>query len=208
MKKFLPVLLMLLVIFIAGQVFSQEMKATTETGNEVVLYSNGTWEYNETDEVEISSEYTRPKSAQKHYKGERGTYGIRLDDKLWKPATMVEGSDAEFEFDHVNGDGYAMIIFERIEMNIDALKEIALENAKSVSTNAKIVLEEKRIVNRTEILCLQIEATIQSIEFVYYNYYYVGDTGTIQLITFTGKNLFDEYKSDFENLLNGFEVYK
>jgi hypothetical protein len=53
---------------------------------------------------------------------------------------------------------------------------------------------------------LQIRGTIQSIPFVYLGYYYSGQEGSIQLLTYTASNLFDEYRHDFQELLDGFVV--
>jgi hypothetical protein len=39
---------------------------------------------------------------------------------------------------------------------------------------------------------------------VYNGYYYSGEDGIVQFLTFTGKSLFGEYEKDFYNLLNGF----
>jgi len=41
---------------------------------------------------------------------------------------------------------------------------------------------------------------------VYYGYYYGGNEGTIQVITYTGKNLFNKYQQELTNFLNGLVV--
>jgi len=54
----------------------------------------------------------------------------------------------------------------------------------------------------------KIEGTIQSIPFKYYGYYWSGKSGTVQFLTYTAQNLFDEALPDFSELLNGFVVTK
>jgi hypothetical protein len=51
-------------------------------------------------------------------------------------------------------------------------------------------------------------AKVQGIPFTYMYDLYTGDAGTIQILTFTGQNLVNEYRADIETLLNGFEVVK
>ncbi len=73
-------------------------------------------------------------------------------------------------------------------------------------TDGKYTFEEKRNINGNEVLCTKLEGKFQSIPFTFFNYYYVGDIGTIQIITWTYSELFDEYKNDLTDFLNGFEV--
>ena len=99
-----------------------------------------------------------------------------------------------------------MVISERIAVPMSSLKDLALANAKQAAPDAHIVLDEKRIVNGKEVTCLQIEGTVQGIAFIYYGYYYGGPEGTLQVLTYTGKNLFAEFKPDLEDFLNGTQI--
>ena len=99
-----------------------------------------------------------------------------------------------------------MVLSEGISIPISSLKKIALENAKAVAPDSKIVSEETRIVNGKEVLCLILEGTVEQIPFTYYGYYYGGKQGTIQVITFTGQSLFAKYKKEFTEFLNGLEI--
>jgi hypothetical protein len=53
---------------------------------------------------------------------------------------------------------------------------------------------------------MQITGTAQGIPFHYYGYYYTGKLGSVQVITYTGESLFEEYKPEFDELLNGLEL--
>ena len=70
----------------------------------------------------------------------------------------------------------------------------------------EIVKEEYRMVNGQRVLHMQFDASSKGIKFTYTGYYYSNETGTTQLLCYTGKNLFKDYKQDFENMLNGFAV--
>jgi len=101
-----------------------------------------------------------------------------------------------------------MAIIERISMPISTLKGIALENAKKVAPDAKVAFEEERVANGVKILAMHIEGTIQGISFTYYGYYWTGKAESLQVITYTGQNLFSEFESDFTKLLNGVVITK
>jgi len=88
------------------------------------------------------------------------------------------------------------------------LKMAAIANAKKIAPDIEVIQEEIRIVNEQKILCLKMNATIQGIAVSYVNYYYSGKVGAVQLMAYTGQNLFEEYKQDLFDLLNGFEVYQ
>lgn len=192
---------------------SQDITAKTEDGKDVILHPDGTWNYATTEEPQFLSPSIKPQSSKKLVKGKRGTYGIWIDENKWSMSDVPCNPAAEFCFAHIAGEGYAMVIDEGIQMPLEQLKNIALENAKKAAPDEKaapdvrIILEKKRFINNTEILYMQMEGTVQSIPFNYLGYYYTGEAGTIQIITYSAKDRIDEFESDFIDFLNGFEVY-
>ena len=106
----------------------------------------------------------------------------------------------------MDGDGYAIVIAERLQMPLEGLRDLALNNARNAAPDAQIVSQETRRVNGRDVMVLQIRGTLQAIRFVYLGYYYAGPEGTIQLLTYTAANLFDEYKPQFEQLLDGLTI--
>ena len=182
------------------------LNATTDDGRKVVLYSNNTWKFApETVAASAASGgHSRPASATSVVDIHAGVTRLSYDPARW---TQEAGTDrTKMTFQHADGDGYALIIRERLQMSLDALKEIALSNAVQAAPDARIVFEEPRVVNGTKVLCLIIEGTTSGVAFTYYGYYYSGKSGIVQIVTYTGQNLFEEYKPDFEDFLNGFEV--
>lgn len=71
------------------------------------------------------------------------------------------------------------------------LIQLALENAKAVAPDAKITKQEYRIVNGNKVIYLEIDGTIQGINFKYLGYYYSNISGSTQYITYTGASLVD-----------------
>jgi TRAP-type mannitol/chloroaromatic compound transport system substrate-binding protein len=87
---------------------------------------------------------------------------------------------------------------------IDNLLAIALGNAKAAAPDAQITKQETKIVNGREVTAATISGTIEGIHFVYYSYYYSGKGGVVQVVTYTGANLLDEYRPELDQFLDGF----
>jgi hypothetical protein len=183
----------------------QEIKAQTEDGKEVILYPDGSWRYRATDQPQPLSSTIKIQSPKKLIVGKRGTYGIRIDENTWRISEVKFNPVAEFCFAHARGDGYAMIIDEAIQMPLETLKNVALENAKKAVPDAQIIFEEKKTIHNNELLYIKMSGTVQSVPFIYLGYYYSGNAGTIQLITYTAQALFDKFESDCIDFLSGFE---
>lgn len=189
-------------------VISAQEKAVTETGAEVVLYADGTWSYldSETGAKEIpvnKKAFKKSKNASFLLKSSRVNLGFWLDPKKWSFKKAANNEDAEYELQLRDGDLYGMIITEKVEIPLEALKDIAIENGRAVAPDLKIVKEEYRTVNGAKVLLIQMNGTTQGIKFSYYGYYYSNSNGTIQFVTYTSQNLLDTYVNDCEELLNG-----
>jgi hypothetical protein len=200
-------LLLASVLVLAPELRAQSpIRATTDDGRKVLLYANNTWKFASEPARQTSQggTFSKPGSAARTVDIHPGATRLSYDPDLWTPESSTDRTKLMFQ--HNNGDGYAMVIKERLQMTLDALKEIALTNAVQAAPDARIVHEEIRTVNGAKVLCLTIEGTTSGIAFTYFGYYYTGKAGIVQLVTYTGQNLFEEYKPDFENFLNGFEV--
>ncbi len=206
MKK---ALLLLISLFFVNLIQAQQ-KAVTETGEEVILYNDGTWKYKNEDQV---SEKEIPTNPNKFMKDKESTFllkssklnvGVYINPKIWSFKKAIDNPDAEFELQLKDGDLYGMIIAEKVEIPLETLKSLALENGKASAPDLKIVKEEYRIVNGLKVLLLQLNGNMQGIKFSYYGYYYSSTNGTVQFVTYTSQNLLDSYKPESEKLLNGF----
>ena len=185
-----------------------QLKAVTENGDEVTLYDDGSWSYNE-EQIEPlairtnNQSFEKDKSATFLVKSKRNTFGFWNDPKLWTLSKSGANEDVEYFLQMKDEDLYAMLISEKIEIPVENLREIAFQNAKNVASDLKIVDEEYRKVNGLDVLMLQMDGTIQGIKFSYYGYYYSNSEGTVQFVTYTAQNLLKGYKDDCEKLLNG-----
>ncbi len=135
-------------------------------------------------------------------------FALDLPPDTWKKQDRPNNKAAEVEFVHKDGDVFALVIAERIKIPLEMLKKSVIGNLQSIDENAKIVSEEKRMVHGKEVLRMVMEATVQGFEATYLGYYYSDDDGSIQVLTYTGTNLFKEARPDMEAFVNGFEVLK
>jgi len=181
---------------------AQAISATTADGRRVILNPDGTWRWAE----QAAGRGTIPAGSQKLLNGKRVPYGIWFNEGKWAAKEDAAQGARTYMLTHTRGDGYAMVIEERLEASLDALRRVAIENAKKAAADATVVREERRQVNGLEVLLLQIDATINQIPFSYLGYYYTGAQGAVQIVTFTGRNLLREYEPDFLDLLNGFVI--
>jgi hypothetical protein len=190
--------------------FSQNtVRARTEAGKEVILFPDGTWKYVDESKAPVSnSGYTKPSSAKTLFKPKRGNFGIWYDESKWKISQPGSTDTTRIQFNLLDGDGYALIVAEGIPIPTSALKKVALENAKNVAPDTKLITEETRVVNGHDVTVLKFKGTVNEIPLRYLGYYYGGKQGSIQFITFTAQGLFEKYEKVFIDFLNGLEVYE
>jgi hypothetical protein len=207
--KVIVILNILIVIFINDS-YSQRIAVIKDSGKEVELNDNGTWQFvydDPTGSIKLDTLIlSKPKESEFLVRSNKLKYGIWINKKKWNyTKSPVDGSTpTEYKFRLLGEDAYGMIIAEKIELPIENLMDIAVENAKDAAPDIEVTKRECRIVNSVLLYSLQMEGTIQGIKFVYFNYYYSDENGSIQFLTYTSKKLFMTYKPDMEALLNGF----
>ncbi len=206
MARVLSVLIVLLVlVFIGGQAYSQDLKAKTETGRQVELKSDGTWKFLDSKPTTAAAgAYQKSENAKNVYTAKGGKVSLYFDSTKW----IQEKSDdpEKISFEYREGDLYGLMISERLALPISTLRDIAIKNAQSAAPDVKVVHEENRKVNGVNLLCMQMNGTINGIKFTYYGYYYAGKSGSIQLLTYTSQNLFQESLPAMTEFLNGLVV--
>lgn len=197
-----------LLLFIYSFCFCQKY-ATSDDGKRVKLNANGTWEYAKEPLTGTKIEekhFNKPALANTLLKSKKNNFAVWYDPSKWKVSNKLDNENAEFELSLKGEDGYCMAISERIQVDIENLKNIALKNAQEADPNATIDQEEDRIVNGKKIKMLKILCTVQSIKFVLLGYYASDESGTIQLVCYTAQNLSKNYEKDFWDILNGLTV--
>lgn len=202
------VALLIPMLLCASAAYSQETLAVTEDGRKVLLNSNGSWRpFGSTAPVAPSpakSPFQKAAGASSVYKSKGDKFQVWYNPSKWHQKKSAENDKPTFE--HKDGDIYAMILAERFSMTLDALKDLAIQNAQNVAPDVRVTHEEERVVNGKKILCMSFEGTISGVPFTYFGYYYAGKNGIIQLITYTAQNLFEEYRGEMTEFLNGLKI--
>ena len=196
-------------IIMTTQLINAQINGVTETGDEVILYQDGTWKFLsdvliEDETIKLNKKnFTKDIKATFLVKSKKTNVGIWINPKKWSFNKGTDDTAAEFQFQKKGNDIYAMLITEKEQIPIETLKAIAHKNAKSVAPDTKIIKEEYRFVNGNKILMMQMLGTIQGLKFVYTGYYFSSSAGTIQLLTYTKENLVNDYIAEIEMFLNG-----
>ena len=188
--------------------------AVTERGDSVILFANGSWDYysnylsedyGEIPEIHMNeASFSKPNASKTKIEGSNGTYEIWYNDKVWKRVPVGDlNPDAEIALQLKNGDAYAMVIYEEIEIEVVNLSQIALDNAFNVAPDIQMTEREFRVVNNDTLVCMRMEGSTQGMKVGYYSYFLTNPKGSIQFHTFSGHKLIEKYKEEIEDLLNG-----
>lgn len=134
-----------------------------------------------------------------------GDFALSINPKEWQQA---ENRGGTILFRQVNGDGYAMVITEPagVPNGLSGLKTAILNNTKKNVPDLKVTLDDKRTVAGHEVLVLGMEGTVSGVSLRYLNNAYSGPSGTIQVLTYTGRDVFEKNLPIFTELLNGLEI--
>jgi Protein of unknown function (DUF3157) len=190
-----------------------QQTATTQDGRTVLLNDDGTWKYQDKPSTGIEfndsllTKYTKSVAAKTLLKSERTNHAIWYNSSKWSTIDLKPTDASEYVFKLKDKDGYCITIVEKIEMQLVNFREIMLKNLRMRGAEAiDVIKEEYRIVNGNRVLHMQFDAIGNGVKFSYTGYYFSNEKGTTQLLCYTAKNLFSEYKQEFENMLNGFTV--
>ncbi len=206
MKK---IIISLLALSLSSPAFPQ-VNAITDTGDEVVLYDDGTWRYKGDDSMEREpipvneTKFEKDKSSTFLVKSNKIGVGLHINPKTWSFRKGTENEAFEYQFQKKGEDLYAMMITEKLDIPVENLQQIAIRNAQAAAPDLKVIKEEYRNVNGIRVLMMQMTGTIQGMKFTYFGYYYSSEGGAVQLLTYTGTSLFDDFVEDIELFLNGF----
>lgn len=206
MKKILCGLFLFMILF-NGAGYADDMFATTEDGKRVILKNDGTWKFLDVlrpSTGTLRGSYQKAFGATSSFNAKGDKFVLWYDPLKWRQQKSAEADKPTFV--HKDNDIYALVMAERIAMTLDALKDMAITNAKSAAPDARVTFEENRIVNGKKVLCMRMEGTIQGIQFIYYGYYYASKAGVVQLVAYTSLNLFPEYEAEMTEFLNGLVI--
>ncbi len=204
------VFFILLWLFMCQAYASQ--KAVTEQGDVVILNDDGTWVFENQPEAVLPDltmnpqSFSVPAEASFTLKSGKVDVAFKLNPKKWSFSKNEQGEAAEYNFKLKAEDLYAMAITEQLEIAIEALANIAVENARDAAPDIRVTKKEYRMVNGLKMIYMEMEGTIQQVKFTYLGYYYSDASGSVQYLAYTGTNLVNQYREEISRLLNGLVV--
>lgn len=205
------ILTALLLVLVATTCFADQ-QAITDTGEKVILFTDGTWSYADSSQLQQQEIATNPQNFKTPsgstfmLKSTKNRTACWLNTTLWSFEKSTSNEAAEYEFELKGEDLYGMAINEGLSMPISTLSKIALDNAKAAAPNTRIIKKEYRTVNGLKVLYMEMTGTMDGIDFTYLGYYYSDKSGSTQLVTYTGANLVEKYRSRINDFLNGFSL--
>ncbi len=117
-----------------------------------------------------------------------------------------DSTDITKQYVHVSGEVFVALIAERSQIPIDRMPELALQNMQREDSSAQITTSGYRTVNDVRVAFAEISASPNSIPATFLGHFYSDSAGTVQIIGWTTRNLFDEHKSTIEQFAAGLEV--
>ena len=180
-----------------------QVRATTGDGRVVVLAADGTWSYVVSASVPETQVATRPTTALANLDLWRGRGVVYYDATKWH-VTKLAGDSSEYYLHNGRDDAYVSLTTTRFPLGMDVFRQVTLKTLRVTAPDARVTAVRKWTINGLDVTEEEIRATVDSVPFVYLICYYTGDAGTMQMFAFTTANLFNEYRSDFQEFMNGF----
>lgn len=134
-----------------------------------------------------------------------GNFSVRLDPGRWEIDTENTIS-IDDDFQYVANDTWIRIIAEEAELGYEYMLEAILSNAQDADPNARIIENGFRNVNNINIMWATIDAEVTSIPITYYYHVYTGTEGTVQIISFTMQNIFENRLELIEEVASSFKI--
>lgn len=132
------------------------------------------------------------------------SFSINIDPSQWTLDTSELPTDSEFQF---NGDSvWFTVIAEEAELSYEYMEAQILRNMQEVDANAVISETGFREVNGKRMLWARAEAEAEGINFTFYYHIYTGAEGTVQLVGWATKNVFERKIPDLEEVYASFIV--
>jgi hypothetical protein len=132
----------------------------------------------------------------------RGAFELSYDPAKWRQQATTDPGTTQLN--HVSGELWLKVIAERIEVGPEALRSVAVSNAKAAAPEIHVDSETWRTVNGLKVLVLRYGGNANGIRFTFYNQMYSDSAGIVQLAGWTTTNLFDEHRRDLLELFAGF----
>ncbi len=186
-----------------------QIKAITDTGDEVLLFNDKTWKFKSEKTVSIQKStnyFSKGSNSTFLVKSKINGFGVHINPKSFEFKRDSKNSDNEFDFTNRKKTTYGFMINEGIEIPLSTLREFKINSLKDKVTSLDILDDEYRIVNGITILYLRIRAITKDTgetPIIFCMYFATAKSSTTQLISWTTETNFYKSSDEIFELLNG-----
>ena len=135
-----------------------------------------------------------------------GNFKLHYNRDKW--TAKANGEAGNWLLQDKSSSLYANLIVEDIQIPMDSLLEITLDQMHEIDPLTRVVSEEDRTVSGVTVRSRRINVAPRGIPLTYFGYYYGGESGAVQLLTWAGREAFDAKKAEMQELLDGLTIEK
>lgn len=180
------------------------VRAYTDSGKEVDLGEDGTWEYTGRLYGSEQEAYDVPEGVNAAVESLSDFYGIVYHSEKWKTISGQDIGRAEFGFSYKEGEGYGFVAFDDKTSDIEDLIRSSLSSPDLTDVEILSSEQDIRIVNGAPIMYIRIDARREDYkEFVWLAYLFAGPQGSVQFTTVSPMQEFQDNEAAYLDLLNG-----
>ena len=161
----------------------------------------------EAKESEPSKElkkFKKPKSSKKLIETNIKNFKVWINKREWK--NKITDDPKKINLIYKDEGAHAILIAEKVQIPAKALRKVVLNSMEASATDVEVLSAENRLVNGVEVLFLKTRVEMNLIRYIFVGYYYTGEAGTFQVMTLTEQDLFDHYKTQLMDFLNGIDI--
>ena len=193
-----------------GRLIAQ-IKAITDTGDEIILLDDKTWRYKiEKNKLDLNTnkKTSETNNSNQLIKSNIGDFGVSINPNTIKTNSYSFNKDAEFTFASKNGKFWALFMTEKISFPLKFLKDLKIKSMKDKIESFEILKEDERIVNGMKIMHVQLKGTSKNFNFVYCIYFASSESSTSQLFSYCLESDFENNRENMYKFLDGFTQVK
>lgn len=206
--------LLCLTLPLAAQTPTGAQRALTDKGEVVILEADGRWRYEKAQAAVAPSlelnptAFTKTEAQNFQIKSTRNQAALWIDPAKWAFKRGKDEDAQEYRFQLKGGDAYGMLIAEGTDIPVETLLEVAVENARAVAPDVRVLEREYRFVNGHKMARMKMSGSTKGIAFVYLGYYLSTPAGAIQLVGYTSQALMPRFEPALQELLNGLTLQR
>ena len=193
-----------------GRLLAQ-IKAITDTGDEIILLDDKTWKYKiEKNNLDFNTnkKTSETNNSNQLIKSDIGDFGVNINQNIIQTNSHSFNKDAEFTFVSKNGKFWALFMTEKISFPLKFLKDFKIKSMKEKIESFEILKEDERIVNGMKIMHVQLKGISKNFKFVYCIYFASSESSTSQLFSYCLESDFENNRENMYKFLDGFTQVK